>query len=324
MDQTARLHKIKLLLEANRAVSKQKLLDSLEVSWATLKRDLRYLRESLNTPIEHDAEAGGYRLTKSPAGPSHELPGMWFNADEIHALLTMQQLLEKLQPGLLTPHVNPLLDRLNRLLGSAKAPSDQVRKRIRVFRVNARIVNPNSFAPISAAVLNRRRLEISHFHRRRNCTEMRTVSPQRLIYYRDNWYLDAWCHLRDDVRSFALDAIEKVRVLNDAAIDIPDEELDAIFTAGYGIFSGKDVQWAVLRFSPERARWVSKEVWHPQQQGEFEADGNYVLRVPYSDERELVMDILRHVPEVGVVGPSSLIEKVKAQLENGLTSMKNA
>lgn len=56
----------------------------------------------------------------------------------------------------------------------------------------------------------------------------------------------------------------------------------------------------MLRFTPEQARWVADEHWHPQQQSRTLADGSYELSVPYSDSRELVMDILKHNPAVPV------------------------
>jgi predicted DNA-binding transcriptional regulator YafY len=133
--------------------------------------------------------------------------------------------------------------------------------------------------------------------------------------------MDAWCHTREDVRTFSLDAMRSAEPLADLARNIPDAKLDAAFTAGYGIFSGAHVQWVVLRFTPERARWVSREVWHPQQKGEFAEDGNYILQVPYSDDRELVMDILRHVPEVTVLQPAGLQVRIKDALEEGLKAM---
>ncbi|TWO68653.1 WYL domain-containing protein [Caenimonas sedimenti] len=63
---------------------------------------------------------------------------------------------------------------------------------------------------------------------------------------------------------------------------------------------------AVLKFSAERARWVRREQWHPQQEGRDEADGGYVLSVPYSDDRELLGDVLRFGEDVEVVGPGEL------------------
>ena len=111
------------------------------------------------------------------------------------------------------------------------------------------------------------------------------------------------------------------RVLVKTAVDVPDAELDEVLGAGHGIFAGRRLQWARLRFSAERARWVAAESWHPKQRGRFEADGSYVLELPYADPRELVMDILRHVPEVEVLGPKKLREMVAEKLRAGVEKM---
>jgi predicted DNA-binding transcriptional regulator YafY len=321
MNRTERLYRIETLLRQYKVVPRKHFLDEMEISLATFKRDLAYLRNQLNAPIEYDPEAEGYRFGASPVGPRHELPGIWFNAEEIHALLAMQHMLQELQPGLLTPHIQPLLDRLHQLIDTPAASINEVQKRVRILPINARNVSPGMFGPISTALLRRRQLKIRHLHRGRNTAEIRTVSPQRLVYYRDNWYLDAWCHLRHGIRSFSLDAILKAEILEAAARDVADPALDAVFLPGYGIFSGSTVQWAVLRFSSVRSKWVSRELWHPQQQSEFGDDGHYLLRVPYSDDRELVMDILRHMPEVVVVGPASLRTRVREMLAKGLSAM---
>lgn len=115
-----------------------------------------------------------------------------------------------------------------------------------------------------------------------------------------------------------MDAIEAARVLDRPAIDVPDDELDAVLGAGYGIFAGREVQWATLRFEATRARWVAAEMWHPAQRGHFEDDGRYVLELPYADPRELLMDVLRHVPEVEVLGPDELRLAVKERLLEAL------
>jgi predicted DNA-binding transcriptional regulator YafY len=102
------------------------------------------------------------------------------------------------------------------------------------------------------------------------------------------------------------------------AKSVPDRELDEVLAAGYGIFSGRRTTWAKLRFTPERARWVAAEAWHPQQKSRFEADGSYLLELPFSDPRELAMDVLRHGPHVEVLEPASLRSAVKAQLAAAL------
>jgi predicted DNA-binding transcriptional regulator YafY len=321
VSQLERVYKLSHLLSLGQCLPKQRLLDELGVSFATLKRDLQHMRDRMNQPVVFDRQHSGWRLDRSLAtvGTQYELPGLWLSAEEIHALLTMQHLLTHLDAGgLLGRHIAPLADRLASILGDGTGQAQDLARRIRVQTVGARQVHLPHFQAVGSALLRRLRLVIDYHGRGRGETRQREVSPQRLIHYRDNWYLDAWCHLRKGLRSFSVDAIRTVRVLDKAAIEIPDTELDEVLGAGYGIFAGREVQWATLRFSAERARWVASESWHPQQRGRFDDEGRWLLELPYSDPRELVMDILRHVPQVQVLGPQGLREMVLERLRAGV------
>jgi len=112
----------------------------------------------------------------------------------------------------------------------------------------------------------------------------------------------------------SVDAIRHALVLDEPAREVADESLDRVLGAGYGIFAGADTQTAVLRFTPERARWVADEVWHSRQAGRIEADGSYVLELPYSQEPELVMDLLRYGAGVEVLAPVALRATVAQEL----------
>lgn len=319
MNQTERFYKIEQLLHERRTASFRQMLEAVEVSPATLKRDLQYLRDRLNAPIVYDREANGYRFdAPHPGAPKHQLPGLWFNATEIHALLAMQSLLEGVQPGLLGAHIAPLQARLKSLLGSQDDAPDEIARRIRILQSGKRIGDLRHFELIASTLLKRRRLTIRHYHRGRDEEITREVSPQRLVHYRDNWYLDAWCHLRDEIRSFAVDAIRHAEAIDRKARNVPERELDAVLGAGYGIFSGAKVEWARLRFTPEHARWVSSEQWHPRQKSSFDTEGCYLLEVPYANPTELMMDILRHGAGVEVLAPASLRAAVKKELAAAL------
>jgi predicted DNA-binding transcriptional regulator YafY len=178
-----------------------------------------------------------------------------------------------------------------------------------------RTMPAGQFEIAASALLNRRRLFMRYRGRVNADDTEREVSPQRLVHYRENWYLDAWCHMRDALRSFSIDRVRDAEIRAAQAIDIADAELDAALGSGYGIFSGREVTWAKLRFSPIAARWVAAETWHPRQRSRHEADGSYVLEVPYSDDRELLRDILRHGPDVEVLAPADLRTRVSAALE---------
>ncbi|HTS55022.1 MAG TPA: YafY family protein [Burkholderiales bacterium] len=316
MDRTERFYRIQQLLRQNRTVPLRRFLRELEISLATFKRDLEYMRSRLNIPIVWDREDLGYRVDKGVG--VQELPGLWFSGSEIYALLTMQRLLENLEPGLLAPHVAPLLERLTAAIGSAQHPAKEVQKRIRILHLAKRAMPLKYFQLAAKALLERKRLRMTYYTRARDEETRRDISPQRLVYYRENWYLDAWCHLRKDVRSFAVDAIREAQMLDQPAREVAERELDEVLASGYGIFSGRDIQWAKLRFTPERARWVATEQWHPHQRSGFEASGSYVLEFPYSDHRELLMDILRHGSEVEVLAPEDLRGKVRDALRAAL------
>ena len=320
-----RIYQIDQILSGRKFVPRKELQERLGVSWATLKRDLAYLKDRLNAPIIFDRDLGGYRFEHETQriGPQYELPGLWFSAEEIHALLTMQHLLSNLDTGgLLGPHIKPLLTRLTGLLGAAENPVDEVQRRIRIMTVGARAFRLNHFQAVGSALLRRKRLVIRYHARGTDEVTEREVSPQRLMHYRENWYLDAWCHLRDGLRAFSVDAIEHAEILDKRSKDVSDKRLNEILGSGYGIFSGDDVHWAHLCFTPERARWVATERWHPSQIGTLLEDGSYELRVPYNDDRELIMDIMKYGSDCKVLAPAELKNRVAMELASAAKQYK--
>ena len=318
MDRTERFYKIDRLLRQNRVVSLETFLDELSVSRATFKRDLEYLRDRLNAPIKYDRDLGGYTLTTSSQTIPYELPGIWFNQSEILALLSMESLLAQMQPGLLGSRLQPLKEKLETLIELGDYSAQSIRERIRILNMGSRSHRIHCFESVALAVMSRSRLDISYFVRSRNEETQREISPQRLVYYRDNWYVDAWCHMVEGVRSFALDAVRKVTLLEKIAVDRTKDELDEVLGAGYGIFSGNDLKWATLKFNQKRAMWVSQEQWHPNQESYYDDDGNFVLKVPYTKEPELLMDILKYGADVEVLSPPELRARVSSELSKNM------
>ena len=96
--------------------------------------------------------------------------------------------------------------------------------------------------------------------------------------------------------------------------EIGEDTLERHYASGYGIFAGTATQDAVLQFGANSARWVSRETWHPAQVGTPQLDGTYLLRFPYAQEPELVMDILKYGADVQVLAPDSLRKAVAAKL----------
>ena len=306
MSRALRVHQIDNLLHNSAVVSLQTFLDTLEVSLPTFKRDLEFMRYQLNAPINFDRALNGYRFDKAEVGPRYELPGLWLNGSEAYALITANHLLENIELGLLSQHVAPLKSRLLALLASEGVDPEAVSSKISLIQKMRRQMPLKHFQQIARGTLDNKRLTIVHFNRHTGEKSEREVSPQRLVHYRENWYLDAWCHTREAIRSFAIDAIEGVVILPIKIKAISTKKLDDELGADYGIFHGTQREIAELAFSPKRAQWVSRLMWHPKQKSEWLADGWYKVSFQYTDDRELISDILALVPDVKVLAPESL------------------
>ena len=262
-----------------------------------------------SAPPSSSTWRSGYRY--DTADGHHPLPGLWFTSAELHALITLNHLLHTLQPGLLDSALAPIRTRLDSLLQTEHLGSGETQKRIRILAMAARAKDMRHFQTVAGAVLQRKRLIIQYFNRERDETSEREISPQRLTHYRDNWYLDAWCHQKKSLRIFAVECIRQASALNKPAKTVPESTLNKELASAYGIFAGHPVATAILRFTAHRARWVADETWHPEQQSRWLEDGRYELSIPYSNDKELIMDILKYGADVEVIAPEELKEAVK-------------
>ncbi|NIP16931.1 MAG: WYL domain-containing protein [Xanthomonadales bacterium] len=310
MSKVERLYHLHNILNQRRTpISRHDLMERLECSQATLYRLVAELRDFLGAPLEQDPDTRGFYYDRSYEQP-FELPGIWISPEELQALLTARQVLGNVQPGLLEGELESLQGRITALLQQKGVESESGDSRILIQPIAGRAVPGHLFQDVLGALVRRRRLHITYHGRRRDEVSERDISPQRLTQYKNSWYLDAWCHAAEGLRSFALERVREQRLLDEAALDVEPDVLSAHYDQSYGIFSGPARHTAKLRFTPEMSRWVAEERWHPDQHGAFDEEGAWVLEVPFSDPRELVMDILRYGTEVEVIGPDFLRESV--------------
>lgn len=318
MSRRERLYHLHDILRQRRTpIARHELMEELGCSQATLYRLINELRDHLGAPLEQDPDGRGFFYDRSLAG-NFELPGLWISPDELQALLTARHVLGNVQPGLLEDELEGVQQRINQLLDAQGLNFSAQPGRINIRHDAGRPVPADLFEDVLQALFKRQRLAITYHGRRRDDVSKREVSPQRLTSYRDRWYLEAWCHDSEGLRSFALERIRDIRRLEGEGTELPEHEIARHFDQAFGIFSGPAEHEAVLRFSAEAARWAADEVWHPDQRSEWRKDGRFELTLPFGRSRELVMEILRYGADVEVVAPDFLRQAVAEQLEAAL------
>jgi len=319
MDKRDKLYQLHQIFVGARGtlVSKEHLLIQLECSDSTLKRRINDLRDLYGAPLEYSKEHHGWYYRK---GESFELPGLWFNDQELYALLVLEQLLENLDAGLVSEQLLTAKDKIKILLSSKIDPEKNIHNKLRLINVFHRTFSETIFKEIAKATFDERQLEIDFINRQTQKKTTRIISPQRIVHYKDNWYLDSFCHLKNDLRTFSIDGISRVKQCHKAAKIIDPKAIDKATQSSYGIFSGQAHQTAILHFQPPVSFWVAKEIWHLDQQRKWLENDILELQIPYKKQEELLSDILKYSDKVIVKAPESLRQSIKKAAE---TLLKN-
>lgn len=290
-------------LKNNRYPNSRRISSQFEVSLATARRDIAYLRDRLLAPIDFDQNKNGFFYTDQDFSLPYE------NSPRIISLLAMlNKFAQEAGLGEL-PEVKQLTSRIATLLDPDLA---KVIDNVYYEWIEIETIDPSTFQVILEALIQLRSLCLQ-YRSIKSKSSSRKVDPLRLINYQGRWYLLGFCHLRGDNRLFHLSRISQVDLSSKMTPPKTDDTTDYIEDA-FGIFKGKTVYQAEILFTGTAAELVRHQHWHRKQQITPTEDG-ILLTVPVSDDREILMKILQYGKMAEVIGPEGLKERIKEELE---------
>lgn len=311
MDKFDRIQKLHRILCSRRTpISLDDLAHDLECDRKTVRRAIDTLESYVFAPIVYDEERKGWHYERGGA-ERLELSGLWLTSEELHGLAIIMQITQSMDSGLLGEDIRVVEKAVEKLLRSRKIMPELFREKVEYLPKHRRQAPSQAFRQIGAALLDGKRLTIRYNDYSGRKTE-RDISPIKLVHYDENWYLDAWCHLRKELRSFMLARIERIEMLDEAAQTVSADAHKEHFTSSYGIFAGKAEHTARLKFTGTAAREAASFRWHPDQSAHWQGDA-YHLDIPYNDDRELIRTLLGYAEHVEVLGPEALRDKLLAK-----------
>ncbi len=325
-----RLALIDELLQKEGLVNFDRLLKEVQCSAPTLKRDLRYLRDQLGAPIVYTRAQNGYYYSHETKATSKkiakfrpELPAAWYTPDEMTVLLTVYQMFDKLeaQPGsLLAGEMRPIKARLLSLVMAEKIEVKELLRRVKVINPQFKAPELPYFHAVGQALSLRRRLRMTYFTRTRGTESDREISPLRMVNYRHRWYVEAWCHTTDSLKTFSIENIRAAEILTKRCKVVAMRDIEEQFDRTYGIFSGKqeERQTAVIEVDEVMTPYVRNEVWHEDQKTTFHDNGSMTLEVPFAKEPELATRVIGLGSHAKVVMPETLKDYVRQELAAAL------
>jgi len=287
-----------------------KLARKFEIATKSAQRSIDYFRDRLQAPLEYESSRKGYFYTD----PTFQLPVIRISEEELLALLISRKLITEASAGSLADELGRVSNRLGSLL-AANLPGRARPEDAFSFRWKAiSPIDPLTFKVVTSSLLQGKLLSFCYYSPTAADSTMRTVEPHHMVNYMGNWHLVAFCHLRNDWRDFVLGRMTLCSV-DGAAFDFrPREEWLPCLRDTFGIFQNNDSFNVVLRFTPERSRWVKGEIWHEGESEEVLEDGSLVKAIPASHWAEIMMEILKHGSQVEVLEPRWLREKVVEEL----------
>lgn len=315
-DQLSRQWRLLQLIERPAGITVDDAASELGCHRRTIWRDLRVLQDA-SFPIYDERAADGPRgVWRVTPGFKAQLP-LKLTLAEVAALLMSRDLLAPLGAGVLGPSVGAAFEKIGGLLSKdARDLLDRMRETVGVRVFGAKLQTPIAdFIPgLQSALLERRTVRIRYYSYSRDEETERTIDPYHLTYFNGGLYLVAHCHLRRDVRVFAVERIRALDVLRARFTRPPGFDVQEYLRAAWGILRGDLVTVKVV-FSTSAARYIKERFWHPSQKLRDLDDGRLEVTLRVADTLEVRRWILGYGVQAEVLEPASLREALRAEAE---------
>lgn len=308
----ARLAIIDQAIRSGRWPNASRLAREFEVHPRTIQRDIEFLRDRLQAPLAYDPARNGYRYTD----PDFRLPLVRLTESELAALFLAERLLQEYRG---TPYAAALASLFQKLTAS---PGDEISIDLShladlhsVHRRGQPAGDPELFGQLVRAIRHGRRLEVVYWTASRDAEGRRVLDPYHLASIQGEWYLYAYCHLREEVRVFCPSRIRSLQETGEA-FDRPTDfriadYLDDTFRVIHGDGRPRRVR---LRFTADVARYIREREWHPSQRLKECPDGRVELTLRLNHFLEVKRWALSYGAACEVLEPGELRDEVRKEL----------
>ncbi len=282
---------------------------TFEISIPQAQRDIEFMRERLNAPLEYDPVERGYTLNDD----SYHLPITWIKNEELLLFTIAKELLKDKDS-------KNILNVFQKKISSfSDTDLEQIEKFIsykgmRLYRLKAGILNS-----IISAMLQSMEIEIlySNIYKTDEDAYTQVLSPVHLVFFSGNWYLIGKTGAK--TKTYTLARIQHVKLTGNKAKNVPDDNIKKRIDDSFGIFiPGPDEKTSIikLKFNKEMAPYIQTMILHGEQEENLLPDGSLIITFPSILSSELISEILKFRDNVVVLEPEELRVKMKECLKN--------
>lgn len=286
------------------------LAEKLEVSTKTIQRDIEYMKFQMDAPIEYDSSQKGYYFTHQ----NWFLPQVFLSEAEREAMAIAGKILEQYS-GL--PAYDDVKTAFEKFFSYLPKEDAALRAENALFSFEpppSSSVDREVFRSVQEAAKEQKKLRILYYTAYRNEQTERIVHPYHLRESMGTWYLIAYCEMRQQVLTFAMNRIQVAEQLNENFTVREDFNLEEFLKTAFLMFKGKQCYKVRICFSPYQARWMRERQWHPTQQVEEQPDGSLVLSFEVENLEAVRFWVLKYGAEAEVLEPEELRQLIRQEL----------
>jgi predicted DNA-binding transcriptional regulator YafY len=269
------------------------------------------MRDRLLCPLDYDSSHKGYYYDDE----TFSLPMVYLSSEELSALLIARKMLQDISGGSIGGEISSIVDKITNILKKHSVVADQIDDAFSFQLIEYSPAPEAVFKAVLEGCLKKKCLSFTYYSPAAEEKRERTVEPYHLLNYMGTWHLIGHCHLRDEIRDFALSRISETKVLSKSFKTPADFDFKKYFLSTFGLYKGKSTKEVTLRFTPEKSKWIKDQIWHKDQKVKLLKDGSLEISFPVSDFSEIKREILKHGDAVEVIKPKNLRNLIKAEAE---------
>jgi proteasome accessory factor B len=306
-----RLQTIHHEIKEGRHPNTRSLADQLSVSSKTVQRDIDYLRDELEAPIEFLRDENGYAYARE----DYVLPFLPVDGQDLFSIGVAAQVLALLGGTPLARSLRSCYERLARLMPPAvRLRPEIVREKLALRAAAFRPVREETWQAVSDALQKGVSLSIRYRHPGEGPGEPRVIRPYAFVLAGRDWMVLAEDQSQAQIKNFYLARVESARLTGERYAIPRSFDADAFFRNTFGLFVGKGQPFRFrVRFSPEVSDEVREMVWHPDQKIESGANGEAILELPAESVREARRFILAYGRHAAALSPPELVEDLRRE-----------
>lgn len=303
-------------MRCGKLVNCTSLSEELEVSTKTIYRDIGYLLTNRDAPIVYDQKRWGYFYSED----NFVLPTLHLNEGDLVGILMSHKILGQYKNTPLQSRLNKIFEKIAQSLPEKVTINNAwVNNRITILPDHHSVIRPEIWDTVAQALQREQSLDIRYQKPGEQLAVGRTVDPYHLTGYQGEWYLIGRCHLRNEIRTFAISRIEEAGLLPQRFIPDPDFDYEDSLRINFGIFRGDKSHTVRLRFTSKVRPYVQERLWQEGQKMEEEDDGSLILTLSATDLLEMKRWILSWGTDVLVLEPPELAAEIGNELRKSLT-----